>query len=249
MKGVIRFKEALVKKLVITAISVVFMLPLLTYPVWASPCNGDFDCDTDCDGRDAATFKANFGRSNFIDPCEPCFAALKVQKTGQTTSYAEGDDGDLRMGVACPNPRFTDNLDGTVTDNLTGLTWLQNANCFGPRTWSDALSDCNELASGSCGITDDSIAGDWRLPNRYELESLLNLKYTFPPISNTEGTGQWSEGDPFTSLQSDTYWSSTSVAIGINSAWNVGMHLGCLNGSNIAAQFYVWPVRGGYEKD
>jgi hypothetical protein len=87
------------------------------------------------------------------------------------------------------------------------------------------------------------------MPNRFELESLLNLKYTFPPLSNTEGTEQWSEGDPFSNVQSDTYWSSTAVAIGINSAWNVGMHLGCLNGSNTANQFYVWPVRGGYEKD
>jgi hypothetical protein len=66
-------------------------------------------------------------------------------------------------------------------------------------------------------------------------------------LSNTNGTEQWSEGDPFINIQLDTYWSSTSVAIGDNSAWNIGMHLGCLNGSNIAAQFYVWPVRGTYE--
>ena len=30
-----------------------------------------------------------------------------------------------------PSPRFTDNNDGTVTDNLTGLVWLKNANLFG----------------------------------------------------------------------------------------------------------------------
>ena len=55
-----------------------------------------------------------------------------VPKTGQTVSYATGDDGDLQKGVAWPDPRFTDNSDGTVTDNLTGLIWLKNANCFGP---------------------------------------------------------------------------------------------------------------------
>ena len=65
------------------------------------------------------------------------------------------------MGVEWPNPRFTDNLDGTATDNLTGLIWLKDANCFGPRTWSDALSVCNGLADGSCWLTDGSDAGDF----------------------------------------------------------------------------------------
>ena len=56
-----------------------------------------------------------------------------VPKSGQTSSNATGDDGDLQRGVAWPDPRFTDNGDGTVTDNLTGLIWLKNANCFGTR--------------------------------------------------------------------------------------------------------------------
>lgn len=32
-------------------------------------CEGNFDGDQDCDGTDAATFKADFGRSLFSDPC------------------------------------------------------------------------------------------------------------------------------------------------------------------------------------
>ena len=35
--------------------------------------------------------------------------------------------------------RFIDNHDGTVTDNLTKLIWLKNANAFGFRTWEQAL--------------------------------------------------------------------------------------------------------------
>ena len=53
-----------------------------------------------------------------------------VEKTGQTISYATGDDGDLEMGMTWPVPRFTDNEDGMVTDNLTGLMWLKDANCI-----------------------------------------------------------------------------------------------------------------------
>ena len=70
----------------------------------------------------------------------------------------------MKKGVAWPNPRFKDNGNGTVTDNLTRLIWLKNANAFGLRTWEQALSDANALASGSAGLTDGSKAGDWRLP-------------------------------------------------------------------------------------
>jgi hypothetical protein len=43
-----------------------------------------------------------------------------VTKTGQINSYGIRDDGALEMGVASPDPRFTDQSDGTVKDNLTG---------------------------------------------------------------------------------------------------------------------------------
>ena len=48
-----------------------------------------------------------------------------VPKTGQTTSYATGDDGNHQTGISSPNPRFTDNGDGTVMDKQTGLVWLK----------------------------------------------------------------------------------------------------------------------------
>jgi hypothetical protein len=35
----------------------------------ACDCEGNFDCDQDCDGTDAAFFKLNFGRSEFNNPC------------------------------------------------------------------------------------------------------------------------------------------------------------------------------------
>ena len=38
-------------------------------------CLGDFDCDQDCDGTDATLFKADFGSSQYINPCPPCTLA------------------------------------------------------------------------------------------------------------------------------------------------------------------------------
>ena len=62
---------------------------------------------------------ANFAAYDGSDPL------VNIAATGQTESYAPGDDGDLKKGVAWPEARFIDNGDGTVTDGLTGLTWLK----------------------------------------------------------------------------------------------------------------------------
>ena len=46
--------------------------------------------------------------------------------------------------------------------------------CFGARTWADAISDGNGLADGSCGLTDGSSPGNWRLPNVKEIQNLVD---------------------------------------------------------------------------
>ncbi len=228
-------------------------------------CEGNFDCDQDVDGSDAAVFKDDFGRSAFSDPCETCIDSscpctpAPVPKTGQTTCYdnsglvinciTTGQDGEHQKGVAWPAPRFTDNGDGTVTDNLTGLIWLKNANCFQQRNWSDALSDCNGLADGSCGLTDGSNAGDWRLPNRRELFSLVHDEYYNPAVPNTAGTDKWSEGDPFNSVQSGYYWSSTTIADCTLYAWDLSMYNGHVYSNFKPDNDYVWPVRGGQQNE
>jgi hypothetical protein len=40
-------------------------------------------------------------------------STVPVFKTGQTTKYLDGDDGDLERGRECPSPWFTDNGDNT----------------------------------------------------------------------------------------------------------------------------------------
>jgi len=160
-----------------------------------------------------------------------------VPKTGQTTSYATGDDGDLEPGVAWPGTRFTDNGDGTVTDNLTGLIWLKDANAGdGTETWANALSICNSLANGQQGLTDGSSAGDWRLPTRFELESLVDLTQVSPALPS---------GLPFTYVQSSSYWSSTTFAQLTSYAWHVSLTYGYVESSTKSNTYYVWPVRGG----
>ena len=229
------------RKVLAATVIVVLSLFIISIPCGiAQPidyCEGNFDGDVDVDGTDAAVFKSDFGRSGFKNPCPPN-ALAPIPKTGQTTVYGPRDDGywQQALGVEWPDPRFTDNLDGTVTDNLTGLIWLKDADCFGERTWDDALSDCNGLSAGSCGLTDASSTGDWRFPNRFELESLLDMGNDNPSLPS---------GHPFTAVKSFYYWSSSTNAGNAGFAWYVNMDYGSVNFANKASTFYVWAVRGG----
>ncbi|MBN1887427.1 MAG: DUF1566 domain-containing protein [Thermoflexales bacterium] len=177
-----------------------------------------------------------------------------VPKTGQTTSYATGDDGDLEKGVAWPSPRFITSTTGVVTDTLTGLVWLKNANCANAaRNWATALTDVASLNSAgtmngnNCGDTSNggSHQTDWRLPNVREMQSLIHYGYYNPALPNTAGTGQWTAGDPFTGVQFSFFWSATTDAGSTAYAWVVILGFGYVSSDNKTSSYYVWPVRGG----
>jgi len=61
-------------------------------------------------------------------------------------------------------PSYTDNGNGTITDNATGLMW-QQADDGVVRDWQNSLTNAETLV----------LAGhsDWRLPNAKELQSIV----------------------------------------------------------------------------
>jgi hypothetical protein len=167
---------------------------------------------------------------------------------GDLAAYTEDprEDGATKFGIVWPNPRFTDNGNGTVTDNLTKLVWLKNANAAGgTMIWADALAYCAVLADGQADLTDGSMAGQWRLPSVRELESLICANYKTPSLSNTVGTAKWTEGAPFSSVQSNIYWSSTSRVGNTSNAWRVEFNSGSVAVNVKTNSYYVWPVRAG----
>lgn len=183
-------------------------------------------------------------------------ATVQLPATGQTGCWdasgvaiacsGTGQDGDNLTGAVWPNPRFIDNSNGTVTDNLTGLIWLKDANCTdtvggvakasGYITWPNALVWSNKLASGSCGLTDGSAIGDWRLSNINELGSLIDSQNANPALPS---------GHLFSNVQTDAYWSSSSCAGNTGNAWFVFLYDGGMYFSGKSDYGYVWPVRGG----
>jgi hypothetical protein len=180
---------------------------------------------------------ANF---NAYDGSNPL---VSLAASGQKISYANGDDVSKHEGVAWPNVRFVDNLNGTVTDNLTGLIWLKNAGCFSPAAWAAAIAEVNQLASGACGLSDGSTAGQWRMPNLGELESILDVSTTNPAVTS---------GNPFTNLSNGLYWSSTTYfggEEGSPDAWVIRMADGGyvndgINNIKATSTNGVWAVKG-----
>jgi hypothetical protein len=179
----------------------------------------------------------------------------QLWKTGQTTAYVTADDGDLQEGVEWPDPRFTNNGDGTITDNLTGLTWLRDMNCIwshyplfdtdgllgdGAVFWQHALDFVRGINRGtypSCG------AGytDWRLPNIGELMSICHYG---------RDTYNWLLSQGFINPdRTITYWSSTSFLYlsGTDHALELLWDCSVNYETKIAGPDHVgvWPVRGG----
>jgi hypothetical protein len=177
-----------------------------------------------------------------------CARPAHVAKTGQTTSYRTGDDGDYQLGVASPSPRFRDNGDGTVRDGLTGLMWAKDANMAGAMKWYAAIDYANDLSLGEG--KGGKPRTDWRLPNRNELLSLVDVSKYNPAIPSS---GEYYFKN--VEVEDDSYWTSTqAVANHICGpdfcyAWVVNMYNGDVDeditSTTQGDTNYVWPVRGG----
>ncbi len=134
-----------------------------------------------------------------------------ILRTGQIKSYDVSgnevndqslkDDGYYKKGVA---KGYTDNSDGTILDNATGLLW-QKEDDNATRNWSEAKDYCSNLTLGG--------KNDWRLPNINELYQLTD-KSVSPAINSV-----------FVGTQG-AYWSSTSYYYDYSNAYNVGFSLG-----------------------
>ncbi|MGB8168341.1 MAG: sulfatase-like hydrolase/transferase, partial [Chthoniobacteraceae bacterium] len=101
------------------------------------------------------------------------WSEAKLPDTSQVvnTTATFGEDADYPGNVQS----FTDNGNGTITDNVTGLMWQKVDN--GESTWETAVNNAPSVNTG--GYT------DWRLPNPQELFSIFNHENNNPALNTT----------------------------------------------------------------
>lgn len=181
-------------------------------------------------------------------------------KTGQTTMYHAGDDGDLEKGVAkdytvLTTGQYSGTTDITINgkthalsnecvkDNNTTLMWARyvpnadigpdnNGNLF----WIDATNG-EDIWSFVDQANANNLGGhnDWRVPNHFELVSILNIGVYNPTIDTTA----------FPSTPATYHWTSSTNPGTSTYAFLVNFDDGIVYNYNKAAnKYYVRLVRG-----
>ncbi len=175
---------------------------------------------------------------------------LPLLDSGQTKCYNNSEP------IPCPSPgepfygqdasysrnapSYTDNGDRTVTDNVTGLMWQQEAD-NDIYNWYEATGSANiELNPGSvtdaCGSL--SLAGysDWRLPTTMELMSIVDYGKSMPSIDTSY----------FHNVNKKWYWTSSTHASDSSLAYDIiFFRHGYVHYYDKSSESYVRCVRGG----
>jgi len=205
----------------------------------SAPSNGSLDVDVEySDGTDVGTVSGSI-----VEIPDNRYNSANPYKTGQTTSYASGDDGDLERGRGSDfttldfnNPfgntnRFTDTtgaqtyandivIDWASADyvNETVLGWYRIEQGGGGVNWSTAISATPQTIGGFT---------NFYLPNAHEMSSLINhglvVTLNYAPLNLSTGVNR--------------YWTSTSSA----NAPTAAQHVTNTNGQMFAnAKTSTW---------
>jgi hypothetical protein len=120
--------------------------------------------------------------------------------------------------------------DLAVLDKETGLVWERSPDSSQLSSWESAVEYAyRKKVAGR---------GGWRLPTIEELHGLIYpLSPPFPP------------GHPFTVLETQAYWSSTTSTKDPAYAWYVAFNNGVVITGLKSSPRYVWCVRGGHGHD
>ncbi len=143
--------------------------------------------------------------------------------------------------ASTPGASFTLHPDGTVTHHTTGLMWMRCAlgqswdgrGCSGtPATlrWQEALQ--RGEAERFAGYT------DWRVPDKNELESILEERCVSPAVNPAV----------FPATPSSYFWSASPYAGLGHGAWSIDFGYGSVNATVKSGAIHVRLVRGGEQR-
>lgn len=133
------------------------------------------------------------------------FASTTSNKTA-TSTIATSTATTTRQSILPPEApiNYTDNKNGTITDNYTGLVWKKCVQGFSGndcktgspsyRDWGKSRAECDNLVFAG--------KSDWRLPTLKELESIVDSSVYSPAINKNF----------FVKTPDGPYWTATSPA-------------------------------------
>ncbi|MDI6795455.1 MAG: DUF1566 domain-containing protein [Desulfatibacillaceae bacterium] len=134
---------------------------------------------------------------------------------------------DIDSGLMWWTPMGPDDEDPDAPANNAAMAQLDIR-----RTWQEALAFCEEVAAaGYAGF------GDWRMPSRTEMQSLLN--YRTVPLSDLDSF-------PPPEEKNARFWTATTNALKPDEAWRINIDYGRIESSVKTDEYFVRPVRGGY---
>jgi hypothetical protein len=159
--------------------------------------------------------------------------AATLSSDGGGSSCGVDGAAEMTCGFTMPNPAsaglpnpasYTQNVaDGTITDNVTGLTWEGTVEPFAQYTQGQAIRHCEDAGGG------------WRLPTRLELVSLVDFTIAKPgPTINAI----------FKNTPAQRFWTSSHFACDPNQAYYVGFDFGSTHPVTIDKSYWVRCVRG-----
>ena len=152
---------------------------------------------------------------------------------------------------------LVDNGDNTVTDTTTGLMWMKTDQVLKnhqPMSWDDGLIYVFELNRATSNKefraerSDLALISDncgnhpnWRIPNRNELQSLINYHLVNPVSDPVFGDA---------SVASRYYWTSSYFVADATKAWVINFHNGqSMEFNKNSVDVYIRPVRGTNAKE
>ena len=174
--------------------------------------------------------------------------ALLVMLAATRPAHAACTAGisNANMAESTPSSAFVDHGNGTVTHPLTGLMWkqcgegLSGTGCSSgtatPMSWATALGSATTAnTAGFAGFS------DWRLPNKKELESIVEVCGYAPAINRTIFPGIVSSAEQ--------YWSATPTAASPTYVWSVSFLKGNTSAYLQSSSYFVRLVRSGQTLD